>query len=329
MWTHEKKPLSKIDSPIQQSRPQRGGGALSMPDMAALVGNQAMLAYLGGQSDQSKPAATGEPLSDALRKKFERKSGVPLDDVRVHYNSDKPEQLGAEAYAQGNEIHIGPGNEQDLEHEVGHVVQQKHGIVKPTGKEMGCPINTSPMMELKADAGVLANKQTTKKVIPVIQFSGRGGQFKRKHGGQSPAKIQKRKKRYDRELVQRVEEERQNKNPSKHNVTTVTYEFDPKRKQQHPTIYVGVSRQFDGSHPRPETAYLLDKLTRSKSQCLHSIDNCGEFNAINAALLDRRKFKHLKVYSVKTRTGEHMEPCQNCSHLYGKSVDFVRGRKRT
>ena len=110
---------------LQESRGQLNDSLLQM---ASLLGNQGMLAFLE-QQKESKPSATGKPLSDALREKFERKSGVPLDDVRVHYNSDKPEQLGAEAYAQGNEIHIGPGNEKDLEHEVGHVVQQKQGLV--------------------------------------------------------------------------------------------------------------------------------------------------------------------------------------------------------
>lgn len=55
-----------------------------------------------------------------------------MKDVKVNYNSDKPAQLQAHAYAQGNEIHIAPGQEKHLPHEAWHVAQQKQGRVKPT-----------------------------------------------------------------------------------------------------------------------------------------------------------------------------------------------------
>ena len=114
--------------------------------MAAQMGNQAMLAACLSR----RPAAGGEPLSDALREKFERRSGVPLDDVRVHHNSDTPEQLDAEACARGNEVFIGPGNEKDLEHEVGHVVQQKQGLVQATNKVNCVAINDNEALENSA-----------------------------------------------------------------------------------------------------------------------------------------------------------------------------------
>jgi len=50
----------------------------------------------------------------------------------VHYNSDKPAQLQAHAYAQGTDIHLASGQEKHLPHEAWHVVQQKQGRVKPT-----------------------------------------------------------------------------------------------------------------------------------------------------------------------------------------------------
>jgi hypothetical protein len=34
-----------------------------------------------------------------------------MDDVKVHYNSAKPAQLNAHAYAQGTDIHIASGQE--------------------------------------------------------------------------------------------------------------------------------------------------------------------------------------------------------------------------
>ncbi|MBL4865988.1 MAG: DUF4157 domain-containing protein [Pseudomonadales bacterium] len=70
-------------------------------------------------------------LPEKLKSGMESLSGQNLDDVTVHYNSSKPAQLGALAYAQGSEIHLGSGQEKHLAHELCHVVQQKQGRVKP------------------------------------------------------------------------------------------------------------------------------------------------------------------------------------------------------
>ena len=35
------------------------------------------------------------------------------------YNSDKPRKIGALAYTQGTQVHIGPGQERHLRHELG------------------------------------------------------------------------------------------------------------------------------------------------------------------------------------------------------------------
>lgn len=39
---------------------------------------------------------------------FERRSGLSFDDVRVHYNSDKPARLGALAYTGGASLSAQP-----------------------------------------------------------------------------------------------------------------------------------------------------------------------------------------------------------------------------
>src|ERR1700687_1184717 len=75
-----------------------------------------------------------------------------MDDVRVHYNSPKPATVQAHAYAQGTEIHLGPGQEQHLPHEAWHVVQQKQGRVKPTLQLKGVAINDDTGLEREADA---------------------------------------------------------------------------------------------------------------------------------------------------------------------------------
>ena len=71
-------------------------------------------------------------LPDTLKSGVESLSGLSMDDVKVHYNSDKPAQLNAHAYAQGTDIHLASGQEKHLAHEAWHVVQQKQGRVQPT-----------------------------------------------------------------------------------------------------------------------------------------------------------------------------------------------------
>lgn len=100
---------------------------------------------------QRKPNNTG--LSDNLKSGIENLSGQSMDDVKVHYNSDKPAQLKAHAYAQGNQIHVAPGQEQHVPHEAWHVVQQKQGRVQPTTqlKSKGVQINDNAGLEREAD----------------------------------------------------------------------------------------------------------------------------------------------------------------------------------
>ena len=91
-------------------------------------------------------------LPDQLRSGIESMSGMSMGDVRVHYNSQKPAQLQARAYAQGNNIHLGPGQEKHLPHEAWHVVQQKQGRVKPTMQlKKGVNVNDDSRLEKEAD----------------------------------------------------------------------------------------------------------------------------------------------------------------------------------
>lgn len=74
-----------------------------------------------------------------------------MSDVRVHAGSPQPAQVGALAYAQGNDIHLASGQERHLPHEAWHVAQQKAGRVQPTVQAAGVPINDSPALEAEAD----------------------------------------------------------------------------------------------------------------------------------------------------------------------------------
>lgn len=108
---------------------------------------------------QRKKNNTGLP--DNLKSGIENLSGHSMDDVKVHYNSDKPTQLNAHAYAQGSDIHIASGQEKHLPHEAWHVVQQKQGRVKPTLQMKG-KINVNDDKGLEKEADVMGAKALQK-----------------------------------------------------------------------------------------------------------------------------------------------------------------------
>lgn len=97
---------------------------------------------------QQKENSTSLPAN--LKTGIESLSGISLDDVKVHRNSDKPAQLQAHAYAQGAEIHLGVSQEKHLPHEAWHVVQQKLGRVKPT-LQMEGHVNDDTALESETD----------------------------------------------------------------------------------------------------------------------------------------------------------------------------------
>ncbi|MEQ9287430.1 MAG: DUF4157 domain-containing protein, partial [Cyclobacteriaceae bacterium] len=107
------------------------------------------------QTIQKKDNKTGLP--DNLKSGVENLSGYSMDDVKVHRNSDKPAQLNAHAYAQGTDIHLAPGQEKHLPHEVWHVVQQKQGRVKPT-KQLKDKVNINDDAGLEKEGDVMGVK---------------------------------------------------------------------------------------------------------------------------------------------------------------------------
>ena len=110
---------------------------------------------------QRKANKTGLP--DNLKSGIENLSGYSMDDVRVHYNSSKPAQLQAHAYAQGTDIHVAPGQEKHLPHEAWHVVQQKQGRVQPMMQfKSKVAINNDFVLEREAD--VMGNRALQTKV---------------------------------------------------------------------------------------------------------------------------------------------------------------------
>lgn len=136
---------------------QAGPNHVQLQKLDALARQSTQLAQLHAMqklADQhvQQPARNQTGLPNQLKAGVEALSGVSLDNVRVHYHSSKPAQLNAKAYAQGSDIHLGPGQEAHLPHEAWHVVQQAQGRVKATTQMKGdVPVNDDPTLEHEAD----------------------------------------------------------------------------------------------------------------------------------------------------------------------------------
>ena len=119
---------------------------------------------------------TGMP--DNLKAGVENLSGIDISDVKVHYNSSKPEGVGALAYTQGADIHVAPGQEQHLPHEAWHVVQQAQGRVRPTMQLKDVVLNDDAELEAEANvmgAHAFAIKDTT--ITKMVQNLTGGGKY--------------------------------------------------------------------------------------------------------------------------------------------------------
>lgn len=110
-------------------------------------------AVQGKQEVPTEANLTGMP--NQLKSGVEALSGMDMSDVRVHRNSDKPAQLNALAYAQGNQIHLGPGQEQHLPHEAWHVVQQRQGRVQATIQMAGLGVEVNDDVGLEREAELM------------------------------------------------------------------------------------------------------------------------------------------------------------------------------
>lgn len=153
---------------------------------------QALSSMIDGPIQRAAKAANRTGLPDTLKSGVESLSGISLDNVNVHYNSGKPAQLNAHAYAQGTDIHVGPGQEQHLPHEAWHVVQQAQGRVRPTRQLKGdVPVNDDASLEHEADlmgekaAGIPSSTR------PADPSSGNGAPLQAKAPAGAPA-VQRR-----------------------------------------------------------------------------------------------------------------------------------------
>ncbi|MBN2147579.1 MAG: DUF4157 domain-containing protein [Anaerolineales bacterium] len=118
------------------------------------VGNRAVGQFLNGMAEQrhpSQPRHADTGLPEDLRAGVENLSGLAMEDVQVHYNSDVPAKIASLAFTEGKEIHIAPGQEKQLPHEAWHVVQQKQGKVTPSMRLQRHRFNADSRLEAEAD----------------------------------------------------------------------------------------------------------------------------------------------------------------------------------
>lgn len=100
--------------------------------------------------------AGGTALPSGVRADMEQSFGADFSGVRVH-EDDTADQLGAQAVAQGQDLHFADGQfdpdsqsgRELLGHELAHVVQQKNGNEAAQGK--GAELDGSPALEQEAD----------------------------------------------------------------------------------------------------------------------------------------------------------------------------------
>ena len=167
----EEDPLQKKDIPVQRQsiEEEEPLQKRAIPIQKKGIEEEEPLQGKFASPIQKKENNTGLP--DNLKSGIENLSGYSMDDVKVHYNSDKPAQLQAHAYAQGTDIHIASGQEKHLPHEAWHVVQQKQGRVQPTLQMKGnVNVNDDAGLENEADVmGAKALSNPNKTNSPLVK----------------------------------------------------------------------------------------------------------------------------------------------------------------
>jgi hypothetical protein len=122
-----------VDSPTEAAKMQPLQElANTSPEVKGSAQLQAPTDDFTGQTQAILRQENKTSLPDNIKTGIENISGYSTDDVKVHYGFPGPVRLNANAFAQGTDIDLGPGQEKHLPHELGHEVSQQEGSVKPT-----------------------------------------------------------------------------------------------------------------------------------------------------------------------------------------------------
>ena len=113
----------------------------------------------GSFDEASSLVGAGQPLHPGVQTQMQQSfGGEDFGGVRVHEGSGQASAIGAQAFAQGNDVHFAPGQydpgsqggRELIGHELTHVVQQREGRVA-TPQAKGAPINADTSLESEAD----------------------------------------------------------------------------------------------------------------------------------------------------------------------------------
>ncbi len=143
------------DRPIQQKQLNSSSSERSSPESEGKGLMPPAFQLMASDGSDAPPVlrkqSSGGLPSDLLNG-FSASTGHDLSDVKVHQNSCKPAEVGALAYAQGNDIHLGAGQDKHLAHEAAHIVQQREGRVQANTEVNGMPVNNQASLEGEADS---------------------------------------------------------------------------------------------------------------------------------------------------------------------------------
>ncbi|MBL6449394.1 DUF4157 domain-containing protein [Fulvivirga sp. 29W222] len=156
-------PGSKQDNLQKDNLSSSSLGIQQLFGQAGFIPVQKASGNMGGGQASEAPTSSNKGsggLPEVVKGKMEGAFGASFEDVKVHSNSSQAKQIGALAYAQGNDIHFAPGQynphsvkgQELIGHELAHVVQQRQGRVKATTQAKGLVVNDDPVLEQEADS---------------------------------------------------------------------------------------------------------------------------------------------------------------------------------
>ncbi len=245
------------------------------------------------QPIQKKNNNTGLP--DNLKSGIESLSGYSFDDVKVHYNSNKPEELKAHAYAQGSDIYLGHGQEKHLPHEAWHVVQQKQRRVSPT-MQLNGGVNVNNDAGLEREADIMGNKANSI---------------------QKKSQTNVRSDTFHSNTVQKIE--------LKNDV--VVSSFDPSKivTEENAIITAAATKDsFDGGHAMMFLE-ILGEDNLAKTYLIHLGTPDGEAIAVEIKQLqtEYQPSGFSSLFSSRTIEGELRLPAKSQSYVIGRQKGFT------
>jgi Domain of unknown function (DUF4157) len=153
MFQRVSRPALGVRPPTRSA--SRGLSALNAIPAVPSSAPRASFSFANIPIHSKAPAAqptSAADLPSRLKSGVESLSGVSMRGVKVHRNSAEPARWQAEAFARGTDIHLAPGQEQQLPHEAWHVAQQRQGRTRlARDRSSGVTLVDDPALESEAD----------------------------------------------------------------------------------------------------------------------------------------------------------------------------------